>query len=237
MGKRLIQQRRGRGTSRFRAPSFRYKGKITHNKLSKESVKGTIFDIIKCPGHSAPLMQVEYENGENVIMAAPEGLRVGDVIESAPACPAKTGNTMTLQNIPEGTAVYNLESQPGDGGKFVRTSGGAARVVGKIPAGIVVKLPSGKQKIFNKDCRASIGVVAGGGRQDKPFLKAGNKYYAMKMKNKFYPKVQGISMNAVAHPFGGKSSRIKGRPLQAGKHDPPGRKVGSISPRRTGYKR
>ena len=79
-----------------------------------------------------------------------------------------------------------------------------------------------------------IGTIAGGGRTEKPFLKAGTRHFRMKAKNKFYPIVSGISMNAVAHPFGGKGSHTKGRPTQASRNAPPGRKVGSIAPRRTG---
>ncbi|MBR9691211.1 50S ribosomal protein L2 [Candidatus Woesearchaeota archaeon] len=237
MGKNLIQQRRGKGSSTYRAPSFRYKAKVNHNKLTGETVKGQILDIIKCSGHSAPLIQVAYDNGEQAWIIAPEGVRVGETIESGPECRAKTGNTLPLKNIPEGTPVYNIESSPGDGGKFVRTSGTAAKIVGKTRAGITIILPSSKQKLFNPECRACIGVIAGGGRLEKPFLKAGNKYHAMRAKNKLYPHVCGVSMNAVAHPFGSGSSHTKGRPTQAGKHAPPGRKVGSLSPKRTGHKR
>ena len=68
-------------------------------------------------------------------------------------------------------------------------------------------------------------------------MKAGNRFKLMKAKHKVYPKVCGISMNAVNHPFGGKSSKIKGRPLQCSRNAPPGRKVGKIAPKRTGMKR
>jgi large subunit ribosomal protein L2 len=237
MGKNLIQQRRGKGTATFRAPSFRYKGATSHNKLTKETLKGRILDIVSCPGHSAPLVQIEYENGEKTLMIAPEGVRVGDRVRSGPESPVRVGCILPLKNIPEGTPIYNIESNPGDGGKFVKSSGTAAKIVGKTGAGISIKLPSNKQKIFNPECRACVGVIAGSGRTEKPFLKAGNRYYAKKAKNKIYPKVQGTSMNAVAHPFGGGSSHIKGRPTQASRNSPPGRKVGSISPRRSGHKR
>jgi large subunit ribosomal protein L2 len=149
----------------------------------------------------------------------------------------KTGNVLPVKNIPDGTAIFSIELQPGDGGKFVRSSGSSAKVVGKTPEGIVVKLPSNKSKTFNPECRACIGVIAGSGRVDKPMLKAGVKHFAKKAKNKYYPIVSGVSMNAVAHPFGSKCSHTKGRPTQAARNDPPGRKVGSIAPRRSGWKR
>jgi len=237
MGKNLIQQRRGRGTATFRAPSFRYKGKAKFNKISEDVLKGRIKDIIKCQGHSAPLLKIKFENGEEVLMIAPEGVRVGESIRSGPEAKIKRGYILPLKNIPEGTPVFNIELNPGDGGKFVKASGNTAKIVGKTSAGVSIKLPSNKQKIFNPECRACIGIIAGSGRTEKPLLKAGNRYYAKKAKNKLYPKVQGTSMNAVAHPFGSKSSHVKGRPTQASRNAPPGRKVGSIAPKRTGHKR
>ena len=102
---------------------------------------------------------------------------------------------------------------------------------------IVVQLPSSKTRDFKPDCRASIGVIAGSGRKEKPFLKAGKRYYAMKAKNKLWPQVSGTSMNAVDNPFGGSSSAHKGRPTQAPRSAPPGRKVGKIAPKRTGRRK
>ena len=83
-------------------------------------------------------------------------------------------------------------------------------------------------------CRAAIGTVAGSGRVDKPFIKAGTKFHKMHARNKLYPKVCGVSMNAVDHPFGGSSSHVKGRPTQSPRSAPPGRKVGKVAPKRTG---
>jgi large subunit ribosomal protein L2 len=144
---------------------------------------------------------------------------------------------MALGNIPEGTAVYNIEQSPGDGGKFVRSSGTSAKVFSKSVDKVVVILPSSKKKEFRSDCKAVIGLIAGGGRTDKPVMKAGNKYHAMRAKNKLWPSVSGTSMNSVDHPFGGSSSGHKGRPTQASRHAPPGRKVGKIAPRRTGRRK
>jgi large subunit ribosomal protein L2 len=87
------------------------------------------------------------------------------------------------------------------------------------------------------ECRAIIGVIAGSGRPEKPFLKAGTKFFAMRAKNKLWPIVSGTSMNSVNHPFGGKSSHAKGIPTQSSRNAPPGRKVGKIAPKRTGRKK
>jgi large subunit ribosomal protein L2 len=234
MGKRLIQQRRGRGTKTYTSPSFRFKGAAKHAALE---TGGVVVDIIHCAGHSAPLMKISYLTGDEGLTFAPKGIKVGDLINVGPGSEVGTGNVLPLSEIPEGTLVHNIELRPGDGGKLVRTSGTSAKVVAKTDSTVKVVLPSKKEKIFLSNCRASIGVLAGSGRCDKPFLKAGTRFKKMRAKNKLYPKVCGISMNAVDHPFGGKCSHIKGRPTQSSRHAPPGRKVGKIAPRRTGKKR
>lgn len=223
MGKNLIQQARGKGGPTYRAPSFRYKGEARFPRAAK----GEILDIISCQGHSAPLFEVKYENNETGFMIACEGKRVGDTLE----------NVTALKNISEGTFIYNIESRPFDGGKFVRAGGVFAKVVTKMENKIIVLLPSKKQKEFHPDCRAAIGVVAGGGRTDKPFLKAGNKHFAMKAKNKLWPLVSGCAQNAVDHPFGNKRSSRNSKSRPTPRNAPPGRKVGAIASRRTGQKK
>ncbi len=91
-------------------------------------------------------------------------------------------------------------------------------------------------KWLNPKCRATIGIVAGGGRTDKPFVKAGKKWYKMANKATKWPVVRGVAMNAVDHPFGGGGRQHPGRPKTVGRHTPPGRKVGSIAARRTGVR-
>ena len=237
MGKNLIQQARGKGSPRYRAPSFRYKGVSRYAKLDGEKLIGRILDLIHSQGHNAPLAQIEYENGSKILLQAPEGIRVGDKVEMGKSVVIKNGNVTILSNIPEGIAIYNIESFPGDGGKFVRSSGGFAKIITKMEDKIVVEMPSAKRRDFLPDCRATIGVVAGSGRKEKPFLKAGKRYYAMRAKNKLWPQVSGTSMNSVDHPFGGSSSAVKGGPTQASRNAPPGRKVGKLAPKRTGKKR
>ena len=235
MGKNLIQQKRGKGSPRYRAPSFRYKGKANFARYEDgKIVVGNIIDIIHSSGHSAPLIELKYSNGETGLLQAPEGVKVGDEIEMGQNVELKVGNILPLKNIPEGASIYNIESNPGDGGRFVRASGAFAKIITKMENSIIVELPSSKRREFLPECRAIIGIVAGSGRTEKPFLKAGNKFYAMKAKNKMWPIVSGTSMNSVDHPFGGSSSHAKGIPTQSARNDPPGRKVGKIAPKRTG---
>ncbi|MBS3176156.1 50S ribosomal protein L2, partial [Candidatus Woesearchaeota archaeon] len=94
-----------------------------------------------------------------------------------------------------------------------------------------------KQKMFHQECRANIGIIAGAGRLEKPFYKAGNKFYAKLKKNKLYPIVAGSSMNATDHPFGNSRSSRKSKARPAPHNAPPGRNVGMIRPRRTGRKK
>lgn len=232
MGKNLIQQRRGKGSQRFRAPDFRYKGDI--KILNKESY--TVKNLVRCPGHTAPLIEAEYNDKTTSLLIAPEGIAIGDKF-TIQGNEVKAGNISRLKDIPEGTSVFCIEAKPGDGGKFVRGSGTAAKIVSKTPAGIKILLPSKKQRTFHPDCKAMIGVVAGGGRKEKPLLKAGKKHYLMKSRNKFYPIVSGTAMNAVAHPFGNKRTLRKSKARPMSRNAPPGRKVGSIAARRTGRKK
>lgn len=234
MGKNLIQQARGKGGPTYRAPSFRYKGEA---KSPNKEMTGVIIDIVKCQGHSAPLVEIRYSDNTLGLMIAAENVKVGDNVTIGQNCEATEQNTLPLAQIPEGTLIFNIESQPGDGGKFARAGGVAAKLLSKTPQRIMVMLPSKKQKEFHPQCKATIGIVAGGGRLEKPFLRAGSKYYKMKAKNKLWPIMAGSAQNAVDHPFGNKRTSRKSKAKPAPHNAPPGRNVGMIRPRRTGRKK
>jgi len=232
MGKRIIQQARGKGGPRYVAHSFRHKGPA---KVINKNVSGTVIDLISCPGHSAPLAVINYPKLNSYgLIIAPEGINVGQTISIGEDAEVEIGNTLPLHLIPEGLPIHNLESVPGDGGKFVRASGVGAKIISKSSKKIVVEFPSKKKKEFHPNCRATLGTVAGSGRVEKPFFKAGRKFYAMKAKNKLWPIVSGSAMNAVDHPFGNKRSSRKSKAKPAPKNAPPGRKVGMLRPRHTG---
>ena len=116
----------------------------------------------------------------------------------------------------------------------MRTSGTSAKILKKESGNVIVLLPSKQEKSFSDKARATVGIVAAAGRLDKPIVKAGKMWHMMKARNKLWPRTSAVKMNAVDHPFGGKSSAHKGRPTQSARNDPPGRKVGKIAPRRTG---
>jgi len=236
MGKRIIVQRRGAGNSKYRAPSFKFKGQAKHKSYSKETEVGVVLDIISCRAHSAPLAVIEFEDGEQTLMIAPDGICVGQKVQTN-SSNLNSGNTLPLIDIPEGTSIFNIELKPGDGGKFVRASGTFGKILSQQGNYVVVQLPSKKKKLFHGNCRATIGVVSASGRTEKPLLKAGNAYYKMKAKNHLWPKVSGSAMNAVDHPFGNKRTSRKSKAIPVSRHAPPGSKAGAIAARRTGRKK
>ena len=233
MGRRIRGQRRGRGTPTFRAPSHRYKAQLSHPTATEELVAGEVVDIEHDPARSAPVAEVAFEDERRLVLA-PEGIAVGDELQIGVSAAIEPGNTLPLAEIPEGVPVCNVESTPGDGGKFARASGVNGQLIAHDRSVTVVQLPSGAVKQLDPDCRATIGVVAGGGRTEKPMVKAGNKYHKVKSRGTVWPRVRGVAMNAVDHPFGGGGRQHPGRPKSVSQNAPPGRKVGDISSRRTG---
>lgn len=237
MGKNLIQQARGKGGPRYRAPSFRYAGSTRLPAASSDIKKGRVLDIFKSQGHLTPLMSVEFGQGELALTQAPEGIRVGQDIYAGKGSPLQPGSTLRLADIPEGTLVFNIESAPGDGGKFCRTPGACSKIVGKTSTTVTVQLPSKKEKKINPLCGAMVGVASGAGRKEKPFLKAGKMHYYKKARNKRYPMISAAAQNAVDHPYGNKRSQRKAKNKPVSPHAPPGRKVGTLWPKRTGKRK
>jgi large subunit ribosomal protein L2 len=232
MGKKLIQQRRGRNKGKYGAPTHRFKGKV---KYIQKKGKGIIEDLIHDPGHTTPLAKVRLENNKIIFILAPEGIKVGDKLNFTDKKEeAKNGNVLPVGKIDEGFPIYNIELKPGDGGKLVRAGGGNATVVTHHSNKTVIRLPSGQFKTIQSSCRATIGVLSGGGRKDKPFLKAGKKHHAYRSKGKQYPIVRGVAMNPVAHPHGGGGHQHVGKPYTVKRGASPGRKVGSVAAKRTG---
>jgi len=235
MGKRIISQARGKGSLTYRVRKKAFKHKIRY--LGKSGGDGEIVKLIHSAGHSGPLAKVKM--GDDVFfnlaaLGAYEGQKIslGNGLE--------IGSVVALKDVPTKTQVYNVESKPLDGGKFIRSAGGYATVTKREKGKVTLLMPSKKEKVFNSDCRASIGVVAGGGRLDKPVVKAGKKYYIKKAKSKLWPRTSAVCMNVIDHPFG--SGRAKN--LTHGgigkipkRNAPPGAKVGSVRASRTGRKK
>jgi large subunit ribosomal protein L2 len=227
MGKRLITQRRGRGGSQYTSPSHRHVDDVRHPAFNEG--EGTVTDLVHAPGRTSPLTEVVF-NGKKDYLLAAEGMKVGQKITVGKG-EIRPGNVLLLSDIPEGTPVHNIEGIPGDGGKYAKTAGTSASVVSRGEK-VVVQMPSGALKDFNPRCRAAIGVVAGGGRDDKPFAKSGKKHHTLRSRSKAYFKVSGVAMNPVDHPHGGGSHPHVGKPSTVSRNAPPGRKVGRLSPQK-----
>jgi len=232
MGKRIIQQARGKGsfTYRVKRKAFRYKLQYP-KKLEGE---GKVIKLLNSAGHTAPLAKIKYEK-ELFYIPAFKGMIEGQKIRFNSKEIAQ-GNIQKLKDIPLKTQIYNLESRPGDGGVFIKTAGSSVLINKKVGKDVFVIMPSKKERKFNENCRAIIGVVAGAGRLDKPVIKAGKKHHIKKSKSKLWPRTSAVKVNAIDHPFG--SGRGKNPKSKIAKRNaPPGRKVGLLRPKRTGKRK
>jgi len=240
MGKRIRVQRRGRGGSTFRATTHKRVAPARYPSTTKlkefeSSTNCMIEELVHDPGRGTPLGLIRFEDGQTFYTVVPEGVYEGKQIQIGGKAVVDVGNIMPLGKIPEGTMVCNVELRPGDGGKLSKSSGSYATVVTHTPNGTIIKLPSGKAKYVADYCRATIGVVSGSGRTDKPFLKSGAKFHLMSARGRKYPRTSGRKMVAAVHPYG--SSKRSARKATTTSHGaPPGQKVGLIAARGTGRK-
>ena len=232
MGKRIIVQARGHGSLSYRVRKQAYKYRIKYpRELEGE---GTVVNLINSTCHTCPIARVKYSGGI-FYMPAFKGMTEGQKIQFGNNKEVKEGNILQLKDIPIKTQIYNIESRNKDGGVFVRT-GGTSATVNRTGKSVFVLMPSKQEKQFSPECRATIGVVAGAGRLDKPFVKAGNRFYNRKSRNKLWPRTSAVKMNVIDHPFGsGRGKNFKSK--IAKRNVPPGAKVGLLSPRRTGRKK
>jgi len=244
MGRVIRGQRKGAG-SVFRSHTTHRKGAAKLRCLDYAErhgfVKGVIKEIIHDPGRGAPLARVQFHDAyryklRNEMFIATEGMYSGQFVYCGKKATLTLGNSLPVAQMPEGTIICNVEAKMGDRGKLARCSGDYATIVGQNPdeAKTRIKLPSGMKKIIPNTCRATIGIVAGGGRIDKPMLKAGNVAHKYKAKRNEWPKVRGVAMNPVDHPHGGGNHQHIGHPSTVRRDCPPGQKVGLIAARRTG---
>lgn len=234
MGKRIVSQARGHGSLTYRVRKQAYIYRIGYPAINTEG-KAKIVKLIHSPAHSSPLIKIQI--GKNIFYnLAFQNSFEGQDIDIGKTEEAKDGNIIKLKDAKIGIQVYNIESRPGDGGKFVRTSGTSAIVLKKDKNQVSLLMPSKKKIDINENCRASVGVIAAAGRKDKPLLKAGKRFYAMKARGRKWHFTSKVKVNAVDHPFGsGRGKRIKSK--IAKRNAPPGKKVGHIRPRQTGRKK
>ncbi len=232
MGKRIISQARGKGSLSYQARKQAFIYRVGYPIGSGQA---QVIKLIHSAAHSAPLLKLKLGN-LIFFNVAHNGAMLGQNVQLGGESFAE-GNIMSLRNIPIATKVFNIEVNPGDGGKMIRTSGSKALIHKIYDDGRVgVIMPNRNEVRIDGDCRATIGVIAGEGRTQKPKMKAGVNHYRAKARNKLWPRVSAVSTNAVDHPFGsGRGKRIKSK--TAKRNAPPGRRVGHLSPRRTGRKK
>ncbi|MEX0656226.1 MAG: 50S ribosomal protein L2 [Nitrosopumilaceae archaeon] len=238
MGKRPLVRRRGRGGRQFRATTI---GKLAPAKYPpftlSEQHEGKIIDLVHERGREAPLAKVRFENGSICYMPAVIGTKVGSKIQIGLNAEIANGNIISIQNIPDGTIVCNLEKHFGDGGAISKSAGNYATVFSHGADGVTVKLPSGKFTTLNPKNRAMIGTLAGGGITERPLMRAGTKWRKFRTKGRKYPIVRGVAQAAYVHPHGGGRHQHVGQSSTVARNTPPGAKVGSIAARKTGRAR
>ncbi|MDP3986897.1 MAG: 50S ribosomal protein L2 [Nanoarchaeota archaeon] len=234
MGKRIIVQARGKGSGTYRVRRKAFNLRLKYPK--KVRGEGEVIKLMNSAGHSAPVAKIMLQK-EIFYIPAFEGMIEGQKINlSSSGESIKEGDILRLGDIPVKTSVYSIESRPGDGGSFIKSAGSSgtvSRIVGKE---IYVAMPSKKEKGFNMDCRAIVGVIAGAGRLDKPLIKAGKRHHIKKSKGKLWPRTSAVKMNVVDHPFG--SGRGKNPKRKTAKRNaPPGKRIGLLRPDRTGKRK
>lgn len=228
MGKRIISQARGHGSFSYRVRRAAFSLKPAYPiKIDGE------WEVVKLEteaGHSSPIAKLKNKQGKTFYDFAALGLYVGQKITFGGN---KSGDVSYLGKLENGTKVFNLELRPNDGGKLVRTSGNSAVIMNNDGKRVKIMMPSKEEKIFEPECRATIGEIAGQGRLDKPILKAGKNFFIKKSRNKLWPRTSAVKMNIIDHPFGsGRGKRPKSKIVK--RMASPGQKVGHLRPRRTG---
>jgi len=244
MGRVIRAQRKGRG-SVFKAHTNGRQGRPIFRALDYAErhgyIRGVIREIVHDKGRGAPLAKVVFRDHYRLkpkreLFIAVEGMYTGQFIYCGKRAQLAVGNILPLGSMPEGTIVTNVEHKVGDRGKFARASGNYATVVShNHDEGITrIKLPSGVKVVLKSSARAMVGLIAGGGRIEKPLLKAGRAHHKYKAKGNRWPIVRGVAMNPVDHPHGGGNHQHIGHASTTSRHDPPGKKVGLVAARRTG---
>lgn len=189
---------RGKITVRHRGGGYRPKYRIIDFKRNKDDIPAKVTAIEYDPNRSANIALVVYADGYKAYIIAPEGLKVGDVIESGASADIQIGNTLPLANIPVGTVIHNIELKPGKGAQMVRSAGNGAQLMAKEGKFAQVRLPSGEVRKVRMECRATIGEAGNGDHQNIDIGKAGRKRHMG-----IRPTVRGSVMNPNDHPHGG----------------------------------
>jgi len=188
----------GKITVRHRGGGPKRRLRLVDFKRDKPGVPGRIAAIEYDPGRSARIALVFYRDGEKRYIVAPVGLKVGDMVQSGPDSEVKTGNTLPLQNMPNGTVIHNIELTPGRGAQIVRSAGASAQLMAKEGDYTLLRLPSGEMRRVLSRCQATVGQV---GNVENSLIKLGKAGRNRHRRRR--PQVRGSAMNPNDHPHGG----------------------------------
>jgi large subunit ribosomal protein L2 len=174
-------------------------------KRNKKNIPATVASIEYDPNRTAFIALLNYADGEKRYILAPQGLQVGATVTSGDAVAPEVGNALQMKSMPLGTNVHNIELQPGQGGKLVRSAGTSAQLANKEEKYAVLKMPSGELRKILINCYATVGVVSNSDHNLETAGKAGvNRWKGIR------PRNRGVAMNPVDHPMGGGEGRSSG---------------------------
>ena len=192
----------GKITVRHRGGGVKRKYRLVDFKRNKDGITAMVSAIEYDPNRSANIALITYKDGVKAYILAPNGLNVGDIVESGVKTDVKVGNAMEIANIPVGTVIHNIELRPGKGGQLARSAGTSAQILGREDKYVLIRLSSGETRKILGTCRATIGVV---GNEEYNLVKVGKagrtRYKGIR------PTVRGSVMNPNDHPHGGGEGR------------------------------
>jgi large subunit ribosomal protein L2 len=205
--------------------------RIIDFKRTKDGIPAKVEAIEYDPNRSVHIALICYEDGEKAYILAPNGLKVGATVISGPDAAPEVGNALPLANIPGGLEVHNIEMNPGQGGKLVRTAGGVARLSAKEGVYSVVILPSGEMRRVRSACRATIGQLGNLDWINVSIGKAGRSRHMG-----IRPHTRAKAMNPIDHPLGGGEGRSNGGRHPVSKTGVPAKGGITRSPRKASEK-
>jgi large subunit ribosomal protein L2 len=195
----------GRRAMRYRGGGHKKMYRIIDFKRNKKNIPATVISIEYDPYRTAFIALVNYADGEKRYIIAPQGLAVGATVISGDDVAPEVGNALQMKFMPLGTNVHNIEMQPGQGGKLVRSAGSTAQLTNKETKYAVLKMPSGELRKVLINCYATVGVVSNSDHSLQSMGKAGrNRWKGIK------PRNRGVAMNPVDHPMGGGEGKASG---------------------------
>ncbi len=195
----------GKMTVRNIGGGHKRKARNVDFKRDKFGVPATVKSIEYDPSRSARVALLYYADGEKRYIIAPEGLQVGQTVNSGKGVAPEVGNTLYLSDIPLGTIVHNIELKPGKGAAMARSAGSYAQLLAREGKYATLKLPSGEMRMVLTTCMATIGAVGNSDHMNVRLGKAGRNRWLGRR-----PRVRGVAMNPVDHPMGGGEGRASG---------------------------